>query len=77
VANFLGQDVWVKFVAPIGILGVEISLLYLSASFAAKRACDQASVGSGTSIGTMAVPSGAVQRVSLWSSILTGYCATA
>ena len=27
--------------------------------------------------GTMAAPTGAVQRVSLWSSILTGYCATA
>jgi len=69
--------VWGLFGASRGTLGVEFSPTCRSASFAAKRVCDQAPVGTGTSIGTMAVPSGAVQRVSLWSSILTGYCATA
>jgi hypothetical protein len=53
------------------------SLFFHFAGLSVKRACYQAPVGFGTSIGTMAALSGAVQMVSLWSSIFIGYCTTA
>ena len=53
---------------------VSTTLIWQIASFAAKPACDRAWVGTGTGIGTMAVLSGAVRWVSLWSLILSGYC---
>jgi len=80
VAYFLRQDVRFKVVAsaraPVAGGPTAYPCIQI-ASFYFKRVCDQASVGIGTSIGTMAVLSGAVQRVSLWSSILIGYSATA